>query len=175
MDRERIERLAIDSAAGELNEDAEALFRSYLAEHPDANEWAMDMMGAYEMTETAIEAKTKDAGAPPIADTKVSRPVDWRSAGRWAAVLAIGLFAGFSAGRWSRPLKTKQIAVVRIAEQPRVVATAADLKAKYAGTFWGQKVLASLKPRPSIKREDRRETGDIWDMYRRRVKEKCYE
>ena len=44
MEREAIERLAMDSAAGELNQDAEALLRTYLAEHPQANEWAEDML-----------------------------------------------------------------------------------------------------------------------------------
>lgn len=174
MERERIEKLAIDSAAGELNEDAEALFRSYLTEHPEANEWAADMTGAYEMTEAAIEAKTKGAAAPPIANRKVSRPVNWCSAARWAAVLAIGLFAGFLAGR-REPGGGEHLETVRIAEHPKALATAADLKAKYAGTFWGQKVLASLEPRPSVKREDRRKTGDLWDMYRQRIQEKRYE
>ena len=175
MERERIERLAMDSAAGELNEDAEFLFRSYLAEHPEAGEWATDMTGAYEMTEAAIDAKTKGAAAPPIADSNYSGPVGWSSAARWAAVLAVGLFAGFWAGRWGRPDATSRIAVVRIAEQPRALATAADLKAKYAGTFWGQKVLASLEPKPRHAGADIEQSGGIWDVYRRRAKEKGYE
>ena len=55
MEREIIERLAVDLAAGELNEDVEALFRSYLAEHSEADKWAQDMLQVYEKTETAIE------------------------------------------------------------------------------------------------------------------------
>ena len=57
MEREAIERLTIDSAAGELNEDAEALLRTYLAEYPQANKWAEDILQIYYRTEAAIKTK----------------------------------------------------------------------------------------------------------------------
>ena len=63
MRREIIERLAIDSAAGELNEDMEALFRAYLAEHSEAKKWAEDLSDVFEKTEAAIAAKIEPAGA----------------------------------------------------------------------------------------------------------------
>ena len=57
MKRERIERLAIDCAARELNEDSEVLFKTYLTEHPDANKWALDIWDIYEKTKEAIDAE----------------------------------------------------------------------------------------------------------------------
>ena len=172
MDRERIEKLAMDSAAGELNEDAQMLFRSYLAEHPEANEWALGMTSIYEMTEAAISAKTKAPAPPPTVEKTFPSPVNWLTAGRWAAVLAIAIFAGFSAGRWGRTAQTSPTTIVKIPEPPGTMAKAVDLKAKYAGTFWGQKVLASLQPKPRHIDANRRTRGDIWDIYRRRIKEK---
>ncbi|MHC4744736.1 MAG: hypothetical protein ACYS8Z_22710, partial [Planctomycetota bacterium] len=127
MNRETIERLAMDAAAGELSEDVEVLFGAYLAEHPEANEWAAGMTSIYEMTEAAIDAKTKGA-APPMVEKKSSVPINWFAAGRWAAVIAIAMFAGFSAGRWSQPVRTR-VEIVRVPEQTRTTAKVADLKA----------------------------------------------
>ena len=59
MEREQIERLAIDSAAGELNEDMQALFEEYIAGHPEAKKYVEDMLGIYENTDAAIIAKTQ--------------------------------------------------------------------------------------------------------------------
>lgn len=173
MNREAIERLAIDSAAGELSEDALRLFKSYLAQHPEANEWATDMTAIYEMTQAAIDVKIEDA-APPMVEKKPSSPVNWFAAGRWAAVIAIAISAGFSIGRWSQPAKTR-VEIFRIPEQPRTTAKVADLKAKYAGTFWGQKVLASTEPKPRPRAAAHTPTGNFWDIYRQHLKEKRYE
>ncbi|MHC4169718.1 MAG: hypothetical protein ACYSWQ_22455, partial [Planctomycetota bacterium] len=63
MERDAIERLAIDSASGELNDDAETLLREYLAGHAEANRWAEEVQWLCEKTEAAIHAKTKNAGA----------------------------------------------------------------------------------------------------------------
>ena len=178
MERETIEKLAIDSAAGELNEDAELLLKAYLAEHSEANEWAEDMARLYEVAEAAIDAKTGDveaAVAPAIVDRKRRRPAPWWPAARWAAVLAVGLFAGFIVGRWDWTGNLDRIPVMKVAEQPTGPAKATDLKAKYAGTFWGQKVLASLEPRPRSKQPDRRQSGGFWDNYKQAIEGKRYE
>lgn len=174
MKRETIERLAMDSAAGELSEDAEVLFASYLAEHPEAEEWALEITSIYEMTQAVIDKKTKHP-APPAVAKKRSMPVNWFAAARWAAVIAIAVFAGFSAGRWNQPAKTSRTEFFRVAEQPRTIATVTDIKEKYAATFWGRKVLASIEPKPPLHTAARNSTGSFWDTYTRHLKEKTYE
>ena len=67
MKRETVERLAMDSAAGELSEDAEALFQTYLDENPQAKQWAEDVRQVYGETEAAIQAKTALANSQKAA------------------------------------------------------------------------------------------------------------
>jgi hypothetical protein len=174
MERETIERLAMDAAAEELSDDARLLLESYLAEHAEAQQWAREMTSIYEITQAAIEAKTEHA-APSPAETRRLIPLDYLAVARWAAVLAIAVFAGFSAGKYTGTERTDRPRIVRIVEPHRAVASVADLKAKYADTFWGRKVLASTEPRPRPRTATHSSTGNFWDIYRRNLKEKRYE
>ena len=61
MERETIERLAMDLALGELNEDATTLFEAYLAEHTEAKRWAEPMTQTCIRTREAIMQKTQAA------------------------------------------------------------------------------------------------------------------
>ncbi|MHC4559312.1 MAG: hypothetical protein ACYTFW_16180 [Planctomycetota bacterium] len=178
MNRDTIERLAMDSAAGELNEDVEALFRAYISEHPRANQWAEDMLGIYEKTEAAINTKTKTpyAGVEG-AEVKIKHlsQVKWRPVARWAAAVILGTVIGFSAGRWKITDETYRIASPGSGRGLRQVKTVSDLKEKYAGTFWGDKVLALLEYRPG--QQYKADLHDIrfWDRYKQYIKEKRYE
>jgi hypothetical protein len=104
MEHQIIERLAMDAALGELNEDAEALLDAYLAEHPDARRWAQHMQTVCARTQEAIDIKTRRKDAPTCIPAAI-RPqrivVPWARLGRWAAVVAISLIAGAVIGRWA--------------------------------------------------------------------------
>jgi hypothetical protein len=178
MKREVIERLAIDSAAGELNDDALALFDAYLAEHPQAGQWAEDILRIYKETETAIDAKTRDAdagvGMPAVKISRLSE-LKWLSFGRWAAALIVGALVGFTGGRWPITGKTSSVDFAQLQEPAAQVETISDLKEKYAGTFWGDKVLALLESRSGQRyKADFQDVG-FWHEYRQRIKEKHYE
>jgi hypothetical protein len=176
MNRETIERLAIDSAAGELNEDAEALFQFYLAGNPQAKRWAEDVRLVYDETEAAIQTKAVLAGgqkaAPPM--TPVKR-VNRLTVARWAAAIILGTILGFTAGRWEATDKTNKMALREPALNPMPVETIADLKEKYVGTFWGDKMLALLDN--TARRQHKAHLRDIrsWDTYRQYMKEKHHE
>ena len=58
MNPETIERLAIDSAAGQLNEDIEILLREYLSEHPAEKKCFSEMQEIYNKTQIAFDSKT---------------------------------------------------------------------------------------------------------------------
>jgi hypothetical protein len=175
MKREVIERLAMDSAAGELNEDILALFNAYLAEHPQAGRWAEDMAGIYRETEAAINEKTGDAdfsGAVPVTKIKPLVRVKWWAIGRAAAALIVAALIGFAGGRWTINGEADKIAFVK-PERPAVqVKTISDLKEQYAGTFWGKKVLALVEHTSSEQyRAGFRDTS-FRQIYRQYIKEK---
>ncbi|HUW19562.1 MAG TPA: hypothetical protein VMW16_09690 [Sedimentisphaerales bacterium] len=175
MERDTIERLAIDLAAGELNEDAEALFREYLAEHPKANRWAQNMSQIYDKTEAAIEAKISNAyaGVEVAAANKkaLSRARLW-PVGRWAAVVAFAIGVAFAVGRWSVVTETRKPVAVKTTLHPAVSQNLLDLKAKYEGTFWADKIISSLEPKPYPKHKGNNWTGTFWSSLRPYMKEK---
>ncbi|MHC4640719.1 MAG: hypothetical protein ACYS32_03675 [Planctomycetota bacterium] len=174
MKREIIERLAVDSAAGELNEDVEVLFRAYLAEHPEANPDSEEMARIYEDTAAAIEAKTREADAGAVKTNRLPY-LNWLSFGRWAAALIVGAFIGFTGGRLAIDDEASRIVVIKPDRPAAQVKTISDLKEQYAGTFWGDKVLALMEQTHGKRyKADLHGTG-FWDKYRRYRKEKSYE
>ena len=103
MEREQIERLAIDSAAGELNEDVQALFDEYLAGHPETKTYVQDMLGIYEKTDAAVVAKTQPAVETDLNTANISvgsrSRVLWLPIASWAAVVIFAAFVGITVGR----------------------------------------------------------------------------
>ena len=176
MEREAIERLSIDSAAGELNEDAEALLRTYLTDNPHADEWAENVLQIYDKTEAAIKTKTAHACVGKVIPgiTPVSK-VRWLSVTRWAAAIALGIIIGFTAGRWNQTDSTYRIASQEPSRDSKQVENVSDLKERYAGTFWGDKMLALLEHKASQRYKANLRSVGSWDKYRQYIKEKNYE
>jgi len=179
MEHDAIERLAIDSAAGELNEDTEALFKEYLAEHPEANKLVDDMLGIYEKTDKAIVAKTKHAFRTDtsMADvgTKRHSMVYLLPIARWAAVVFFAAFIGIAVGRWSRsPV---------IPERPDQVTARPDSSVPHrsfdpdniGGSFWRKKALAMFQAKPSMAHAVSMTGPTLWEKYRQYLKERHYE
>jgi hypothetical protein len=174
MNRDIIERLAIDSAMGELNEDAEALFRSYLDEHPQARQWAEEVREVYNETEAAIQAKTAHGDAQEIAPGMGIRPISWAgwlAVVRWAAAIALGVVIGFTVGRWEMPGNANSAALQESSRDLKPVETVSELKERYAGTFWGDKMLALLEHKPGLQYETDPHSVKSWDAYRQYMKE----
>ncbi len=175
MKREIIERLAVDSAAGELNEDIMALFDAYLAEHPQAGRWAEDMAGIYRETEAAIDAKTGSANAggdvPAIKVKPVLRAKLW-AISRAAAGLIVAAVIGFAGGRWTINGETDRIAFIKPDRPAEQVKTISDLKEQYAGTFWGKKVLALVEHTSSERYQAGFQDSIFRQIYRQYKKEK---
>jgi hypothetical protein len=175
MKREAIERLAIDSAAGELNEDILALFDAYLAEHPQAGQWAEDIAGVYKETEAAIDAKTSGANAGDALPAIKAKPLvraKWWAIGRAAAGLIVAAIIGFAGGRWTINGEAGRITFVK-PERPAVqVKTISDLKEQYAGTFWGKKVLALVEHTSSERYKADFQDSSFRQIYRQYIKEK---
>jgi hypothetical protein len=175
MKREAIERLAIDSAAGELNEDVQALFDAYLAEHSKAGRWAEDIEGIYKETEAAVDVKTSDvdAGASiPVIKTRPLLRAKWWEIWRVAAALIVAALIGFTGGRWPINGKTSVITFTRPDRPQEQVKTISDLKEEYAGTFWGKKVLALVEHTSSERYKAGFQDTSFRQIYRQYKKEK---
>ncbi len=178
MKREIIERLAIDSAAGELNEDTETLFRTYLAEHPETNKWADEMLLIYGKTEAGIRERIEschsDVKSGPVNIKQLSR-FNWWPVLRWAAVVVFAVFIGGLAGRWSKPDTAPQ--------RSRVVAAISDLTEKRPvfslrnidDGFWRDKAVTMLNIKPHSINGAIIQSQGLWDRYRQYVKEKYNE
>jgi hypothetical protein len=99
MERETIERLAMDAAVGELNEDARTLLNAYLVEHPDMRDWAQQMDAACRQVHKAFCTGTRRNDDVPIVSIHPRPSIRWAVAGRWAAVVMIAVLAGMQIGR----------------------------------------------------------------------------
>jgi hypothetical protein len=163
MEREAIEKLAMDSAAGQLNEDAEALLQEYLAEHPDANKWFQDIQEIYTNTQVAFETRTAF-----IKQSKENKPFlkfNWFPVLRWAAVIAIAVTIGAAAGRWSKSEVPKQ--------KLQQVTASSDTATKSQGFrledigegFWRDKVMAILNSSPEEIQRSNIHGPSLWERY----------
>jgi len=179
MEREQIERLAIDSAAGQLNEDAQVLFEEYLAGHPEAKDWAQAMLWIYQKTEIAVTEKTKRAFMPDAgmadAGTKPYSKIHCLPIARWAAVVIFAALIGAAAGRWTKsPV---------LLERPDQIAAYPDSPVNRAGpdieftgrSFWREKALAMFQAKPSAANTVSITGPTLWEKYRQFIKERHYE
>lgn len=178
MERSAIERLVIDSASGELNDDAEALLGEYLAGHAEANRRAEEVRWIYEKTKAAIHTKTKNVGVDiekAAAGTEPAQQVRWWPVARWAAAVVFAAIIGFNAGRREKSDTMYGPSSPEFASIPKQVKTVSDLKEKYAGTFWGDKMQALLERKPGQRYEANLRSVGFWDKYRQYIKEKYNE
>lgn len=178
MEREIIERLAIDNALGELNEDTAALFEAYLAEHAKARTWAQPMTQTCRRTREAIGSKTQSPAReypPATVRLRWYASVNARALVRWAAVIAISLGIGAGLGRRPAPeTPTTQRTVVQAKQHAspkgwdRVLAQSKD-------GFWQTKARAVLQSKSYEVPQARRARTGLWDRYRQSKKERSYE
>lgn len=171
MERESIERLTIDSAMGELNEDAGMLLAEYLLEHPDAKRWSTEMLADYNMAASAIKAKTKETPSASsvafVVKPKFLSILNWRPIAKWAAVVIFASLIGIGFGRWSKDTKyyaksSFQETEDNLPTKPSVVNILRD-----DGSFWHKKAIAFLEPSKYPKRKAFANTNNLWDRYRK--------
>jgi hypothetical protein len=174
MEREQIERLAMDSASGDLNEDAESLLKAYLSEHDQEKLWAEDMSDLYETTKTAVKAKTSQSTAESSKSIykKPLMQISYLSIGRWAAVIIVSAIIGAGLGRWSnQPEQIITSPSEAIFSEPQLT-NSSDLVMIPSEGFWRDKAMAMLEPKPVIHSEKRIQIDSLWQQYKEYIKEK---
>ena len=178
MERETIERLAIDNALGELDADTAALFQSYLAEHAEARDWAQTMAQTCSRTREAVNKKT--ARIDPdhrVAGVDVHWPNTgrWWTLGRWAAVIVVSLAIGAALGRRSRPQVSAPETVVVQAQSTATQQGWKQILSKPERGFWETKAVAMLQPRTNEIPSIHPGRQGLWDRYRQQRKERSHE
>lgn len=173
MERQAIERLAMDIALGELNGDAAALFDTYLTEHPEARPWAQPMKAICLRTQAAIHAKTLQLKAPARrATTYRFMPIGWARLGRWAAVVALSLVIGIGAGRWLKPDAPTPRATVAV-ETPHnfIQGDWRRVLSEPGRGFWESRAAATLRSEPGRSSGSQESQPSLWEMFRQRQRE----
>ncbi|MEJ2650058.1 MAG: hypothetical protein P8016_16810 [Sedimentisphaerales bacterium] len=176
MDRERIERLAIDSAAGQLNEDAEALLKEYLAEHSEESNWFSDMQEIYKKTQAAFHAKTDFAKEQ--AESKIPQKFSMFPVIRWAAVIVISVCIGATAGRWSKSELTQPKPGQTVSSTFSTKGNETSLEDfldNFGDGFWRDKITALLNPSPVKIYKEKSSVPSLMEQYRQYLKERNYE
>jgi hypothetical protein len=170
MEREIIERLAIDSAAGELNEDIETLLQDYLAEHQEAKIYFLKMCEIYSKTQAAFDIKT--ASIKKQSAIQPSLKFNWFPLLRTAAVIVISACLGIIAGRLSKQNLLQQ--------ESKYIALNSGISAKRTGLnlddlgegFWQKKIAAMVNPSPVREHRENNSSPSLLKQYRQYLKEK---
>ncbi len=178
MERQIIERLAIDQALGELDADTATLFETYLAEHAEAGRWAQAMAQTCTQTRGAIRQKTQPTDEHPRLDRTSApwpRTIAWQAYGRWAAVILIALGIGAAVGRWSRPQVSTPRTVVLRAQSTAEQQGWRQILSKPERGFWETKAVAMLQPKTDEIPSTHPGRRGLWDRYRQQRKGRYYE
>ncbi len=171
MERESIERLVLDSAMGELNEDSEILLSEYLNEHSEAQQWSIEMLADYEMTASAVNTKTKET-APistimPVKKPAILLSLNWRPIAKWAAVVIFASLIGVGFGRRSTERKFYARPSFQEIEHNRPTKRSVVNNLRGRGTFWHKKAIAFLEPSKHPKRKPFAKKTSLLELYRK--------
>ncbi len=176
MERETIERLAMDQSFGEMDADTTALFEAYLAEHAEAQALAQAMSQACVRTRQAVDRRTQTA---PLTHRTASligvQRLTWSAPARWAAVILLSLSIGVIAGRWSRPEALPAKTIVVRTQPSRPGEGWRQMLSQSEHGFWGAKAVAMLQPRTEASPEAHAGRRGLWDRYRQFTKESNHE
>ena len=158
----------------QLNEDVQALLSEYVAEHPETENWLLDIQEIYRNTESAIISRIEtDSKAVEVRMPCFSK---WLPIVRWAAVIILAAFIGASVGRWTKKpvidIKKEYIrAPVSQTQTNRSVFNIDNL----GEGFWKDKITAMLNPPPAKVQAGSNDSTSLLEKYRQYIREKHYE
>ncbi|MHC4187877.1 MAG: hypothetical protein ACYSRQ_06760 [Planctomycetota bacterium] len=177
MEREIIERLAMDSVSDELNEDTKVLLQAYLAEHSQENLWAEEMFKLYETTKAAVKTKTNQGNAEPFKTIhkNTSLRINIISLGRWAAVIIFAVAIGAGLGRLSKKPELISGPVKTVTSNSSQRLQPGDLVVMPTEGFWREKAVSMLTPKHAPHYEERIPLDQLWKRYKQFIKEKHYD
>ncbi|MCP4708828.1 MAG: hypothetical protein GY869_09400 [Planctomycetes bacterium] len=184
MEREVVERLAMDRAGGELSDDGVKLLEEYLEGHPEAKVWVAEMEELYAMCAETVagERHQEQLNAIGSMDSCFRRNDNGRgndrllTLGRWAAVILMALGAGIFLGRWSvESLEVETTETIQVVQaEPKEgletkvqkIMEGDEEASESARGFWEAKIVATLGAKPRVKREEPVQEEDFWSRLR---------
>ncbi len=177
MERDTIERLAMDRALGELDPDTMVLFEAYLAEHPEARRWAGPMGQICDQTRDAIAQKTHRDVRVAQSGCVPSLPIYRYAIVRWAAVIAVSALLGVTVDRWTRvpPVQAPETVVVRAPAPDAGPQGWRKVLSEPEQSFWQSKAVAMLQSQPTEMPTPPESRPGLWDRYRQFRKERSHE
>ena len=170
MNPETIERLAIDSAAGQLSKDVEILLLEYLAQHPEEKKCFSDMQEIYNKTQTAFDSETAFAKEPK--ENKTPIKFNYYPLIRWAAVIVIAACIGIIAGRFSKQDVSQQETKLISASFATSTQKAGFNPDDLGDGFWRDKIMAMINPSPKKIQIQNNSSTSLREQYRSYLKEK---
>lgn len=160
MTNEQIERLAMDLACGEMNEDVGALFETYLAEHAEVRQTADGFAAVCRRCEEGLDVGQEMAASRPKKPfVKRERMLAY---GR-AAILVLGVLLGMQLGRLSRPAAPETVQVAASGAE-RVT-----LQTPLEDGFWKEKAEALMKPKLLAVDTKTQTNETFWGRYRKEL------
>jgi hypothetical protein len=150
-----------------MNEDTEALFAAYLAEHPEAQGIADAFAGVCGRCEETFAADGSNAMPPAMAAPGRFFAERRLSFLRYAAMLLIGALAGLGVGRLGQP-KWQSVSLVPEPMAAETKSGAASF-ANIQDGFWKEKADALRKPRLWAVDTKTNSNESFWGRYRKEL------
>ena len=173
MNREQIEKLAIDFSAKQINEDAEALLHEYLSEHQEAKQWFLEMQEIYNNTQIVFDKKTSFA-KQPIENKHVFKYNQFPIL-RWAAVIIVTACVGAAVGRWTKT-EIPQQKQIQVTSSGNFITKSPFVRYQNIGEgFWSKKIVAMLDSSPAKIDKSSFAGPSLWEKYNKYIKEKNHE
>lgn len=166
MTNEQLERLAMDRACGQMNEDTEALLAAYLAEHPEAQQIAGAFAGVCGRCEKALTAMQTKPLPRAIESPKRLFIGPRILTYRHAAMLLLGVLLGLAIGRLGTPAAPQE----QFAAGPDSVKTKSGSPlASIEDGFWKEKADALKKPKLWAVDAKTQTHESFWGRYRKEL------
>lgn len=162
MTNEQIERLAMDLACGEMNEDMRALFAEYVEEHP---EYRQSAAGVDELCRRCRVGLKSTADVPASFKLCEKKAPDPFILVRRAAIVMVAVLVGLLAGRLGRERVTSQRAEVELVQTKAETALASGLQ----DGFWKEKADALMKPKLWAADTKTQTHETFWGRYRKEL------
>lgn len=167
MTNEQIERLAMDLACAQMNEDTEALFRAYLEGHPEQKRIANEFKDLCDCCQRGIG--NEEVPIPPLKPEVKPKPFDrsllLKNYGR-AAILLVGVFLGFGVGQLShRSAETHRVQTASNRSAAALIGRIEDRE----GGFWRGKINDLEKPKLWVVQKKSDENETFWDCFRKEL------
>lgn len=169
MQRDTIERLAMDMAMGQLDDDVKTLLTDYLDEHPNEKTWAHEMIKDCNIIEDTLKTKTKLPQAQykkqNFKKTIIFLNANIKSFSKVAAVFIFASMIGIGFSRFPKQLETFTKLPGREQKSEFLIRQITPDTPEQGEGFWQVKAAAFTEPRQHTINRASQNAGNLWANY----------